>query len=288
MVIAIVLLWSFGYTSARYSLTHGWEPLQFSSVRFVLGALIFSVVALAKERSLRIDRSDCIYLLPAGLLGIVVNQIMFNVGLSLTTAATVALIFGTLPVFAAILTWLLRWERLSPRHWVATGVSFAGVALVALGTDASISGDLGGILLTLGAVLTFAIFSVSVGPLMRKYSVYRVSALVTIAGTVPLVLIAIPQLVGDNWSEIEPLAWGGLGYQLFMFVGTTYLWFVAINRLGASHATLWVNMQPFVGAVFAVIILSETLGSLQIAGAIVIGLSIALASWRRLGRRAPA
>lgn len=284
----VVLMWSFGYTSARYSLTNGWEPLQFSSVRFVLGALIFAAVALLRERSLRIDREDLKYLLPAGLVGIVVNQIAFNVGISLTTAATVALIFGTLPVFAAILTWLLRWERLGLRHWIATGVSFAGVALVAVGADASLSGDLGGILLTLGAVFTFAIFSVSVTPLMRKYSIYRVSAVVTIAGTVPLVLIAIPDLLSDNWSEIGGLAWGGFAYQLAMFVGTTYLWFAAIRRIGASHATIWVNMQPFVGAVFAVIILSEALGSLQIAGAIVIGLSIVLASWRRRGRRVPA
>ncbi len=284
MLIAVVLLWSFGYSSARYSLTHGWEPLQFSGVRFILGALIFSVVALVKERSLRIDRGDLIYLLPAGLLGIVVNQITFNIGLSLTTAATVALIFGTLPVFAAVLTSLLGWERLGVRHWVATGVSFAGVALVAVGTDADLSGGLGGILLALGAVLTFAIFSVSVLPLMRKYSVYRVTAVVTIAGTVPLALISLPQMLGDNWAEIEPLAWGGFVYQLLMFVGTSYLWFVVINRVGASHATIWVNMQPFVGAVFAVIILSETLGSLQIAGAIVIAFSIVLASWRRLGQ----
>ena len=285
MLVAVVLLWSFGYTAGRYALTHGWEPLQYSASRFLIGALVFTVVALLKERSIRIERADLPYLLPAGLLGIFLNQVAFNYSLTLTTATTVALVFGTLPIFAAVLTRLLGWELLKPRHWLATGVSFIGVALVAIGADASLSGDLGGILLALGAVVTFATFSVSVGHLMRKYSVYRVTAVTTIVGTIPLALVSLPQLTAGNWPEIEPLAWGAMLYTLFMLVSTSYLWFAAINRVGASHATLWVNMQPFVGAIFAVIILSETLGGIQIAGAIVIALSIALAGWRRVGPR---
>ena len=81
------------------------------------------------------------------------------------------------------------------------------MTLVAIGADASLSGELGGIPLALGAVVTFATFSVSVGQLMRKYSVYRVTAVTTIVGTVPLALVSIPQLTADNWSDIEPLAW---------------------------------------------------------------------------------
>ena len=281
----VVLLWSFGYTAARYALTNGWEPLQYSSSRYMIGALVFTAVALFKERSIRIERSDLIYVLPAGLIGVMLNQLSFNYSLRLTTATTVALVFGTLPIFTAILTRLLGWEVLKRRHWIATSVSFVGVGLVAIGADASLSGDLGGILLALAAVVTFATFSVSIGPLMRKYSVYRVTAVTTLAGTIPLALISLPQLTGDNWPEIEPLAWGAMLYTLFMFVSTMYLWFVAIDRVGASHATLWVNMQPFLGAVVAVIILSETLGGLQIVGAVVIALSIALASWRRVVAR---
>ena len=185
MLVVVVLLWSFGYTAGRYALTNGWETLQYSSSRFMIGAIVFAAVALYRERSIRIERADLIYLLPAGLVGIMLNQLSFTYSLTLTTATTVALVFGTLPIFAAILTRLLGWEVLTRRHWIATSVSFVGVALVAIGAYASLSGDLGGILLALVAVVTFAAFSVSVGPLMRKYSVYRVTAATTLAGTVP-------------------------------------------------------------------------------------------------------
>jgi drug/metabolite transporter (DMT)-like permease len=43
---------------------------------------------------------------------------------------------------------------------------------------------------------------------------------------------------------------------------------------------LWVNLQPFIGALFAVLILSEDLVAIQIAGGVVIAISIAIARTR--------
>ena len=68
------------------------------------------------------------------------------------------------------------------------------------------------------------------------------------------------------WLSLDPnppappdfLAWDkaqhALAYgTLLAFVLNTILWFTAISRVGAPHATLWANMQPFLGAVFAVL-----------------------------------
>ncbi len=281
MLIATVIMWALGFTTARFAVTHGFQPLQYSAPRFVLGALVFVVVALIREGTLRFERRDLPYIVPAALLGVTINQVAFNYAVKFASASTVAIVFGTLPIFGAILAAAMGWERIRGRHWLATAVSFAGVALVAIGSGGDLSGDLGGILLALGASLTFAAFSVSVAPLMQRYSAARVSATVTVVGTVPLVLISIPQLVSADWGRIESLAWGALAYQLAMFVVTTYLWLIAIDRVGAGHATLWANLQPFAGAVAAVLILSETMAPVQVAGAVVLASAIALARWRR-------
>ena len=109
---------------------------------------------------------------------------------------------------------------------------------------------------------------------------YRVTAVVILAGAIPLLLIASPQIAGMDWAGLEPLAWGAFAYIVFMFVTTTYLWCIALERLGASHATLWANLQPFLGALVAVIILSEGLGVFQVAGGIVIAISIVISRSR--------
>ena len=50
-----------------------------------------------------------------------------------------------------------------------------------------------------------------------------------------------------------------------------------IRRVGPSHAALYVNVEPFLGAMFAVLVLSEGFGILQIAGGVVIAVSIVVA-----------
>jgi len=168
------------------------------------------------------------------------------------------------------------------RHYLAALVSFAGVALVAAGSGGQISGELGGILLGLAGAATWAAYSVAIAPLMRSYSPYRISAIVLLAGCLPLFASAARQIAEQDWGEPNALAWGGLLYGLvFSLVLTNVMWFTAISRVGATRASLYANLQPFLGAVFALLILEEAFGPLQVAGGLVIGAGIVLARLTR-------
>ena len=67
---------------------------------------------------------------------------------------------------------------------------------------------------------------------------------------------------------------------------TTIMWFRVIHRIGASRATLVANLQPFVAAVFALVLLSEQMTPLQVAGGILIAGGI-LTARRRTPAPAP-
>jgi drug/metabolite transporter (DMT)-like permease len=277
-----VLLWSFNFTVVKYALTHGWEPLSYSSVRFAIGALLFSAVTLGREGGLRVGRRHVRPMLVAAVFGIWLNQLTFTYSVRLTTAATVALMFGTLPIFVALIAQALGVERLRLRHWVATVVSFSGVALVAAGSSGGLGGDLGGILLGLGAAATWAAYSVAIGPLMQRYSPYRISAFMLLAGSVPLLVSSIGQLVAQDWGALGGLAWAAFVYSLlFSLVFTNVMWFEAIDRVGAARASLYANLNPFLGAFFALVVLSEEMGPLQFAGGVVIAAGILVARLAR-------
>jgi drug/metabolite transporter (DMT)-like permease len=278
LLLATVLFWSFNFTVVKYALTHGWEPLSYSSVRFAIGAVLFSALTYGREGSLRVQRSDVLLLVVAAALGIWLNQLSFSYSIRFTTAATVALVFGTLPIFVALVSTAFGLERLRFRHWLATGISFAGVALVAAGGGTELGGDLGGILLALVACVTWAGYSVAMGPLMRRYSPYRISAFVLVVGSIPLLANAALQLVRQDWGALSTLAWAAFVYSLFFsLVFTNVMWFTAIDRVGAARASLYANLQPFLGAFFALVVLSEEMGPLQFAGGLVIGAGILLA-----------
>ncbi len=278
LLLVTVVLWSFNFTVVKYALTHGWQPLAYSSVRFALGAALFSAFTFGREGTLRVGRADVRLMVGGAALGIWLNQLSFTYSVRLTTAATAALMFGTLPIFVALAAQALGLDRLRLRHWLATTISFSGVALVALGSTGGLSGDLGGILLGLGAAFTWAVYSVVIGPLMQRYSPYRISAFTLLVGSVPLLLSALGQVVSQDWGSLGGLAWGAFVYSLlFSLVFTNITWFTAIDRVGASRASLYVNLQPFLGAFFALVVLSEEMGALQVAGGLVIGAGIVLA-----------
>ena len=282
LLLTTVLFWSFNFTVVKYALTHGWEPLSYSSVRFAIGALLFSAVTYGREHTLSVRRADVPLLLAAAALGIFLNQVSFSYSVRLTTAATVALVFGTLPIFVGLFAQALGLERLRARHWLAAGISFFGVALVALGATGGISGELGGILLALVAAGTWAGYSVAMMPLMRRYSPYRISAFVLIAGSIPLLLSAAKQIASQDWGELSGLAWAAFFYSLFFsLVFTNVMWFTAIDRVGAARSSLYANLQPFLGAFFALVVLSEEMTALQVAGGFVIGAGILLARGSR-------
>jgi drug/metabolite transporter (DMT)-like permease len=122
---------------------------------------------------------------------------------------------------------------------------------------------------------------VAVTPLLARYSPYRIGAVVGLAAIVPLTLTAIPQFASEDWSEVTTLAWAALAYSMILsYVVTNVLWFKAIRQVGANRASVYANLQPFLGAIFAVLVLSETMTWAQIAGGVVIGAGILVARAR--------
>jgi len=280
MLLATVSIWAFNFTVTRYLLTHGFEPLAYSATRFAAAALIVTGITYGLERSIAFKPRDAVLLAGAAMVGIYLNQIAFVYAIDLTNASTTALIFGSLPIMTALMASAVGVERLHGRFWLAAAVSFVGVALVASGAGGGFSGNLTGDLLALLGAATWGAYSVAVVPLIRRYSVWRVSAGALLIGCVPLIATAIPQLVDQEW-DLGALVWAGFAFAVLgPLVLTNILWFTAVDRVGPSRATLATNLQPFLAALFAVVLLSEELSWLQIAGGIAIGLALLLARRR--------
>ena len=286
MLSVTIVLWGLNFTVTKYVLTHGFKPLAYSSIRYGGAALLFGALTLRREGSLKVGRRSIPLLLAAGAVGILLNQLTYMYAVKLTTATTVALILGITPIFAALVASAVGLERLSATFWIASLISFAGVALVAVGSGGGLSGNLGGDLLGVATAATWATYSVIVAPLMRDYSPFRISAIVLVLGWIPLAAIGSHQLAAQDYGSLPALAWICLGYALLgPLVTTNVLWFTAIDRVGPSRATLFANMQPFIGALFALLILSEQITILQVLGGVAIAIGIALP---RLWRRRPA
>ena len=276
MLLATVTLWGLNFTVTKYVISHGFQPIAYGCLRFGAAALVFCALAYARERSLAIRRRDLVTLAIAALVGIFLNQLSFVYAIKLTTATTVALLFGTLPVMTGIFAFLLGIERLGSRFWFAAALAFGGAALVALGSGGGVSGQLWGDLLGFAAAATWAWYTVAVSPLLKRYSTVRLSAVGFTIGAVPLFIVGAPQLASQNY-DLGVTIW--LLYA-FAIVGplvlANLLWFGGISRVGPSRASVFANLQPFLAAIFSLLILNEPITRLQVVGGLLIAGAILL------------
>ena len=276
MLIATVALWALNFTVSKYILDRGFHPLAYASIRYGAAALVFFVVTIAIEGTVRLARTDAVL---AGFAAFVLllNQLCFIYALRFTTATTVALLFGTLPIFTALLARGTGVERQGSRFWLAALMSFGGVALVVVGSGGNVSADLKGDALAIGGAVTWAAYSVALAPLMRRYSPFRLSSIFLLSVTVPLFALGAAQIDHQEWT-FGPLVWVGFAFAVIgPLVVTNLLWFTAIDRVGPSRASLFANLQPFLAAIVALIALSESITTVQVAGGLALAAGIAVA-----------
>jgi len=286
MLLGTVVLWALNITVTKYVLNSGFKPLAYATTRYFAATALFWAFTYGRERTFVVSWRDSRLIAVAAAL-IFVNQLAFVYSIKLTTASTVALILGTTPIFIGILATFFGLERLSRTFWAAAVISFVGVGLVAAGTGGGFSNDVLGDVIAVGAAATWAAYSVAIAQLMRRYSPFRISALVLALGWVPLAVVGFQQTTQQEFS-FGWKTWLAFGYAVIgpLFL-TNILWFTAIDRVGPSRASLFVNLQPFFAVVFALLLLSEHLNRWQVAGGFAIAAGIVLERARRPVAAAP-
>lgn len=288
----VVISWALSVIVSKVLLDDGWPPVGYSALRFgIAGALMlpfagrFGEGAIGVRATLdSIGRSrPAIKLLLVCVVALVFNQIGVVYALEQGSASVVSLVFGTCPVFTALAALAAGTERVTRVFVVAAAVSIAGVALIALSQDSAGGAGIEVVLLAMLMTVGFAVNSVAAMPLMRTYSAITICAVTFFFVGIVLLLVALPAL---DWSEFGSSAWiwSCFAFAVANLILANAYFLKAAHRVGPSHAQLYSNMQPFVAALLAVILLSEALSGLDLLGGALIVLGVAVA-WRQQRQR---
>jgi drug/metabolite transporter (DMT)-like permease len=272
MLVAANVIWSLNYATTKYAFER-WSPIAFSGLRFATAGIALALFVRWREGGLGVDRSDVRLVVLCGIVGIFLNQLTFTYAVDYTAAANVALILAAAPAFAAVFAVMLGHERVRPAHWLALGVSLVGVGLVVMGGSDLAGFSLRGDLLAVGAALTWAAYTVMLRPLLGRYSAIRISALVILVGAVIMAPVTVVQVANQDFDSLRRLDWAAWLYSTIgPLLVTNWLYFRALHRVGAARATLYMYLQPFLGAVFAAWLLGEKLVAVQlIGGGVIVG-----------------
>lgn len=276
LLLLMALIWGVNYTSVKFA-TSVLEPLAFNGVRVTLAALALVVVAQVATGIFELEAGwpnarDAWMLVLLGTLGNGVYQILFVEGIARTRAGDAALLISATPAFIAIMG-RLRGSEHVPRRWiVGIALSVLGMALVIIGTTGSTQEQratlLGDSLLFLSA-LCWSVYTVYLQPYTHRVGGIHLSALTMIGGMVPLLIVAMPQIIATHWSALPLLAWGSITYSGLFALVIAYLFFYnGVRVLGPTRTAMYSNLQPIFALAVAWLLLGESITPWQIAGAI--------------------
>jgi drug/metabolite transporter (DMT)-like permease len=284
-----VLVWGINFPILKVALAV-MHPFVVNVFRFIFSLLVLWVLHLRVQR-----RNGIRFFAPLqthgwaivglGLLGYVIYQVAFILGVSLTTAGSAALIMASAPLWTALLSQFLGYDRLRWLGWGGLLLSLAGTVLVVIYSPRALDFShqaLQGNLLMLGASVAWGAYTALSQPLVRKIDPSSLTFLSLLPAYPVLLILGILFFDNVNWPAVGGNAWAAIVFSGALSTGLTLaLWNQAVRHVGPAHTAAFGNLTPFVALIAGHVLLNEPITLSQVLGGALILGGLLLMRWTR-------
>ncbi|HEV2916017.1 MAG TPA: DMT family transporter [Pyrinomonadaceae bacterium] len=248
------------------------------------GATIaFLILQRALGRVQHIGRKDYARLALYSLLGVVLNQLLFVKGLSLTSSVINATLLGTtIPVFTLLVSITLGYDAVSFRKAFGIIVAATGVIYLVdpMRADFSSAKTVGNILLVANSLSYGAYIAIS-KDILKRYGALTVITWIFIFGSLITIPVGVYGLAGTPLETAGPGVWLAVLYIILApTVGAYYLNAWALQRVAPSTVAVYIYLQPLIAFALAPLILGESWSSRAWVASVLIFAGVAIVTWR--------
>jgi len=253
-------------------------PIALVGIRTAITAAILIGVQAFRGRFWLKERSDYWRFAGLSLFGVVINQLFFIGGLSLTTASNTSLLAVMIPVFALAVGSLAGLERLTAIKVIGVVLAAVGVIILIDPRKASFSSltTIGDLFIVINS-LAYGIYVATSKAAIMRNGVFRSMMWVFIFASVICIPLGAWSLSTIDISAVEMRIWLIV---LWIGIGATaapyLLNALALSKVDPSIVAVFVYLQPLIGFTLAVIFLGESIDSKFIAAAVLIFIGVFL------------
>jgi drug/metabolite transporter (DMT)-like permease len=193
------------------------------------------------------------------LLGNTLFHALMVRGIHHTSPAHAAILIAFSPLFSVLLARVLLGEPLGARRLGGIGLALVGVVVIVTRGSAGTASWVGD-LLSLGASLAWALYTVIGKPVLTRASPLAITTWATFLGAIPLFPLGLPGLREVRWSALSPGRWVLLVY---LSAGTialaNLLWYWALARAPTARVVAFSYLIPVLATTIAVLAGQESL-----------------------------
>ena len=227
-------------------------PAVMIDFRIAGAALLFWIASLFLPRE-HMPIGDILRLVGAGMLGILLNQGAFIVGVSLTSPGEASLVTTTMPMWVMLLAWVILREPITARKAGGIVVGAAGAIILIVG-----SGSIGargsqpavGDLLVLCAQFSYALYLTLYRNFIRRYSLVTLMKWMFLSASAVGVPCSMKWIARTSWQSISACEWLGI---IYVVICGTFLAYIGIMTGQKNLRPTVVGMYNYVQPVVATI-----------------------------------
>ncbi len=278
LLIIVILTWgaNFGIVKPAFDYLH---PVLFAAFRFTVVGILLLAITFWREKGIRISKGDLGKIAAVGGLGLGCYQILWSLGLNLTSSSNSALILSIQPLLGVLYMDLIKKEPVGRGQYLGMLLALVGVFFVILKPTVRLDFSLetlSGDLLTLMAALCAAIFfSIWSKPLLKIYSPLRLMSYCIIVGSVVLWVASLFSAWPILWNEVWRNTWWSMGYAvLFSGMLGHVLWYEGLGRIGVTKSMIYLYFIPIWAVLFNALLMGEKIFLQQVLGGVLILLGV--------------
>lgn len=280
-IIVTVTFWGSAFAGIRAALG-AYSPAHVALLRYLVSSVALAAFAALTRMPLP-RRQDLPGLALIGLVGISFYNVALSYGQVTVPAGVASLLIASAPIWLALLAGAIFHERLRPWGWLGIGLSFLGVAVIALGSGKGLRLNPRALVVLVAAVAS-ALYSLGQKPFLARYSALQCTAYAIWAGTLFLLPFS-PGLLAE--VRTAPLSAtlaviylgilpGALGYATWAYI---------LARVPAASAGSFLYLVPAMAMLVAWLWLGEVPGAVSLGGgALVLAGVILVNRWGRAAR----
>jgi drug/metabolite transporter (DMT)-like permease len=249
--------------------------LAINVVRILTALVLFWILFLfKKDKTKVIEKEDWPRLIACAFTGIIINQILFVKGTSITSPIHASLLGLSTPIVIMILGFLLNKESIKPNLIVGLLLGIIGATiLIFLKTKSDKESTiLGDVLIILNAT-SYATYLIIAKPLIKKYSPITIIRWAFTIGAVIIVPFGWKDFTSVNFNavlQIHQNIWA----LIFICVGATFISYLCIMhgiaKMGSQVVGSYIYTQPIFATIAAMMLFKEPLNATKIIAALLI------------------
>ena len=257
LLVILTLLWGFNWPVMKIGV-RDFAPLSFRTLCMVGGVAMLFVMARVQGDSLKVSREHWPELVWLALTNMIIWYVLSIYGVKLLSSGRAAILGYTMPVWTALIGWLVYRDRLDLRMGAGVLAAVAAIALL-LGEELTrLAGRPTGTLCMLSAAFVWAIGTQMMRRRKLPGSVLVLTFWMMVMSLVVCSLVAW-LLERDQWVRPPNLMeWGAILYNAVLVFGVSQLlWFRLATLLPPVASSLSVMLIPVVGLFSGMLLLGE-------------------------------